>query len=73
MSDPNTVLSAWQLTFMITVPTVLLFGWLIAVFIAAREPVVSGIAASVSPAEVVAIPAKPAAPGPPDVPAPLAA
>jgi len=37
MSDPY-ALSAWQLTIMAVVPTVLLAGWLIAMFIAAREP-----------------------------------
>ncbi len=36
MSYPNTVLSAWQLTIMAVVPTLALFGWLIAIFIAAR-------------------------------------
>jgi hypothetical protein len=50
MSDPNSVLSAWQLTLMITVPVVLLFGWLIAVFIAAREPRARDVAAASGPA-----------------------
>jgi hypothetical protein len=38
MSDPNTVLSAWQMTIMAVVPLLALFGWLIAIFIAARGP-----------------------------------
>lgn len=38
MSDPNTVLSVWQLTIMAVVPLVALFGWLIAIFIVARAP-----------------------------------
>jgi hypothetical protein len=80
MSDPNIVLSAWQMTLMIAVPVVLLFGWLIAVFIAAGPSVAPGMAASASPAETAAIPAEAAtfpaetsAPDQPDVPAPLAA
>ncbi len=38
MSDPNTVLSAWQMTIMAVVPLLALIGWLIAIFIAARQP-----------------------------------
>ena len=38
MSDPNTVLSAWQMTIMAVVPLLALLGWLIAIFIAARGP-----------------------------------
>ena len=38
MSNPNIVLSAWQLALMAVVPVALLAGWLIACFIAAREP-----------------------------------
>jgi hypothetical protein len=37
MSDPY-ALSVWQLTVVAVVPTVLLFGWLIAIFLAARPP-----------------------------------
>jgi hypothetical protein len=73
MSDPNTVLSAWQMTLMIAVPVVLLFGWLIAVFIASRQPAVPGIAAAASPAAPAVFPAETGAPGQPDVPARLAA
>ena len=36
MSYPNTVLSVWQMTIMAVVPVLALFGWLIAIFIAAR-------------------------------------
>jgi hypothetical protein len=76
---PNNVLSAWQMTLLITVPLMVLVGWVIAVFLAAREPVVPGVAATASPAKTVAFPAETAAvpaetaPGQPDVPAPLAA
>ena len=35
---PNTALSAWQLTIMAIIPVVTLFAWLIAIFVAAREP-----------------------------------
>ncbi|HEX2819121.1 MAG TPA: hypothetical protein VHO07_02975 [Streptosporangiaceae bacterium] len=38
MSDPNTVLSAWQMTIMAVVPVLAMAGWLIAIFIVAREP-----------------------------------
>jgi hypothetical protein len=38
MSNPNTVLSAWQMTIMAVVPLLALIGWLIAIFIAARAP-----------------------------------
>jgi hypothetical protein len=50
MSYPNNVLSAWQMTLMIAVPLMLLVGWVIAVFVVAREPAVPGIAATASPA-----------------------
>ena len=46
MSNPNIVLSAWQLTLMAVVPVALLAGWLIACFIAAREPRSHGAAAA---------------------------
>jgi hypothetical protein len=36
--SPNSDLSAWQLTIMAVVIVVALAGWLIAVFLAAREP-----------------------------------
>jgi len=35
---PNIVLSVWQLTIMAVVPVVLLFAWLIAIYVASREP-----------------------------------
>lgn len=38
MSNPNIYLSWWQLTLMAVVPVAMLAGWLIACFIAAREP-----------------------------------
>jgi hypothetical protein len=46
MSDPNAALSVWQLTLLAVVPFVLLVGWLIACFIAAREPRSHGAAAA---------------------------
>ena len=48
---PNIVLSAWQLTIMIVVPVATLFAWLIAIFIAAREPTRRDLATAGSPAE----------------------
>ncbi len=36
--SPNSDLSAWQLTIMAVVTVALLVGWLIAIFLAAREP-----------------------------------
>jgi len=83
---PNNVLSAWQMTLMIAVPLAMLVGWVIAVFIAAREPRATDTAAAASPAQTAAFPAQTAAfpaqtaafpaqtaPAQPDVPAPLAA
>ena len=35
---PNSALSAWQLTIMAVVPVMLLVAWLIAIYVAAREP-----------------------------------
>jgi hypothetical protein len=46
MSDPNSALSVWQLTLLGVVPFALLVGWLIACFIAAREPRSHGAAAA---------------------------
>jgi hypothetical protein len=48
---PNTVLSAWQLALMAVVAMVTLAGWLIAVFVAAREPGGHSQAVAASPAE----------------------
>ncbi len=45
MSSPNIVLSWWQLTLMAVVPVASLAGWLVAIFIAAREPRVRNAAA----------------------------
>jgi hypothetical protein len=50
MSDPNSVLSVWQLTLIAVVPLALLIGWLIAIFLAAREPRGQVQAAAASPA-----------------------
>ena len=46
---PNSVLSVWQLTIMAVVPVVLLFAWLIAIYVAAREPRRQDLAAAGSP------------------------
>jgi len=35
---PNPALSAWQMTIMAVVPVVALTVWLIAIYVAAREP-----------------------------------
>jgi len=47
---PNTALSAWQLAVMAVVPVTALAVWLIAIFLAAREPR-RDRAAAVSPGE----------------------
>jgi hypothetical protein len=49
MSDPNSVLSVWQLTLMAVVPTMLLVGWVITVFLAARPPRVRNVATASRP------------------------
>jgi hypothetical protein len=49
MSDPSSVLSGWQLALIIVVPTILLVGWLIAVFLAAREPRAHALATASAP------------------------
>ena len=38
MSDPNSALSAWQLTIMAVVIVASLAAWLIAIYLADREP-----------------------------------
>jgi hypothetical protein len=48
---PNIVLSGWQVAIMVVVPIVTLAGWLIAVYMAAREPAGQRLAAAGSPAE----------------------
>jgi hypothetical protein len=63
--NPNPVLSVWQLTIMAVIPVALLFAWLIAIYVAAREPARQNLAAASSPAEPAAVgtgsrsPAKP--------------
>jgi len=62
---PNSALSAWQLTIMAVVPVVLLFAWLIAIYVASREPGGQDLAAAGSAGEPAAagtgsrLPAKP--------------
>ena len=51
---PNIVLSVWQLTIMAVVPVVLLFAWLIAIYVASREPGGQDLAVAGSPAEPAA-------------------
>jgi hypothetical protein len=46
---PNSVLSVWQLTIMAVIPVALLFAWLIAIFVASREPGRQNLAAAGSP------------------------
>ena len=48
---PNSVLSVWQLTIMAVVPVVLLFAWLIAIYVASREPGGQDLAAAGSAGE----------------------
>jgi hypothetical protein len=66
MSYPNNILSAWQMTLMIAVPLMLLVGWVIAVFIAAREPAVPAIAATAAPAPRLTDLTVPQSPAQPD-------
>ena len=62
---PNSALSAWQLTIMAVVPVVPLSAWLIAIYVAAREPGGQDLAAAGSAGEPAAagtgsrLPAKP--------------
>ena len=44
--NPNVALSAWQMTIMAVVPVLALAAWLIAVYIAAREPRKQDLAAA---------------------------
>ena len=66
---PNSVLSVWQLTIMAVVPVALLFAWLIAIYVAAREPARQDLAVAGSPEGPVTAgtgsrsPAKPGRPG----------
>jgi len=48
---PNPALPAWQMTIMAVVPVVLLFAWLIAIYVAAREPARQDLAVAGSPVE----------------------
>ncbi len=75
MSNPNIYLSWWQLTLMAVVPVVMLAGWLIACFIAAREPRSHAAAAGLGLGQAAAGPAtgtsasvqdEPALPAPPE-------
>jgi ABC-type nickel/cobalt efflux system permease component RcnA len=49
MSDPNSTLSAWQLTIMAVVIVASLAAWLIAVYLADRDPHRHDRAGSASP------------------------
>ena len=51
---PNSALSVWQMTLMAVVPFTLLVVWLVAVFVAAREPRGRDLAAAASPHESAA-------------------
>ena len=48
--NPNSALSVWQLAIMTVVPVAALATWLIAIFLAAREPRGRAQAAAASPA-----------------------
>jgi hypothetical protein len=52
MSNMNSALSVWQLVIMAVIPLAALCGWIITIFIVAREPRPQ--------AEVAALPASPA-------------
>jgi hypothetical protein len=55
MSNVNSALSVWQLTIMAVVPVMALVGWLIAIFIAAREPARPEVTAARPAAPVIAV------------------
>jgi hypothetical protein len=62
MSDMNSALSVWQLAIIIVIPLALLCGWIITIFMVAREPrepsahaaAASSAAADSSPADEAA-------------------
>ena len=54
MSNMNSALSAWQLVMMAVIPVAALAGWIITVFIVAREPRRPKIAAA-APAAPAAV------------------
>jgi hypothetical protein len=53
MSDVNSALSVWQLVIMAVVPLAALCGWIITVFVVAREPRAhaAAVVSSVAPAD----------------------
>jgi hypothetical protein len=61
---PNSALSAWQLTIMAVVAVVTLAVWLIAIYVAAREPGGHIQAVAASPAEAATAGADSRAPAP---------
>jgi membrane protein implicated in regulation of membrane protease activity len=69
MSYPNSALSAWQLAIMAVVVVACLSAWLIAVFLADREPR-HDRAAAASPAEAAGTTATDATPVPTEKPEP---
>jgi hypothetical protein len=58
----NTTLSTWQLVIMAVVPLTALIGWIVAIFIAAREPSRPQAAAAVPAFPVLAALSGPAGP-----------
>ena len=67
--NPDTALSAWQLAIIAVVAVVSLAAWLIAVFLAARQPHGTSAAVNAGPREEetgAAIPQLPAGAGPAD-------
>jgi hypothetical protein len=51
MSDMNSALSVWQLVIIAVIPLAALCGWIITVFIVAREPRAPAAAAALPAAE----------------------
>jgi hypothetical protein len=58
----NTTLSTWQLVIMAVVPLTALIGWIVAIFIAAREPGRPQAAPAVPASPVLAAVSGPAGP-----------
>jgi hypothetical protein len=51
MSNVNSVLSVWQLVIMAVVPVAALSGWLIVIFMVAREPRADAVSSASSASE----------------------
>jgi hypothetical protein len=62
MSNMNSALTAWQLTIMAVVPVLALVGWIVTIFIVAREPARPEVPAARPASPVIAVARRPAGP-----------